>query len=183
MVKPRIVSFLNAIRAWLLCLCLTAGPSWHPGCAAQELPSPPEDKVETVKIERGSLSALFRDNSQSPRVLSGIDSLFGARGYAVLFFANYMNDVAEVPIHFRGIEQAGAPEKWIRAEAPPGHPDYSTGGTYRSAVTEGLQYDQDHNFKLNLWSYDYPRFTQPSTVCLCLIGLGAGIFCVRKRLQ
>src|SRR5712691_11157591 len=24
-----------------------------------------------------------------------------------------------------------------------------------------LEYDTNHNFKLNLWSYDYPRFTQP----------------------
>ena len=24
-----------------------------------------------------------------------------------------------------------------------------------------LTYDADHNFKLNLWSYDYPRFTKP----------------------
>src|SRR5439155_1451135 len=25
----------------------------------------------------------------------------------------------------------------------------------------GLEYDTNHNFKLNLWSYDYPRFTEP----------------------
>ena len=24
-----------------------------------------------------------------------------------------------------------------------------------------MEYDADHNFKLNSWSYDYPRFTQP----------------------
>ena len=24
-----------------------------------------------------------------------------------------------------------------------------------------MTYDADHNFKLNSWSYDYPRFTQP----------------------
>jgi hypothetical protein len=215
-------------------------------------------RAETWKIERGHLSALFRDNAQSPKVLSGIDALFhlqaapefdafdpdgtgasaglnfehvisghpnpansftprrgryelfrlpdgasvelvreaeddpwalastfrytvrephyvdfefrcqagdpklfGERGYAVLFFANYMNDVEEVPIHFRGVEAAGAPEKWIRAEAPPGHPDYNTGGTYRSLAARDLEYDRDHNFKLNLWSYDYPRFAQP----------------------
>jgi hypothetical protein len=88
-------------------------------------------------------------------------SLFGKRGYAVLFFANYMNDVAEVPIHFRGITAADGAEKWIQAEAPPGHPDYNQGGTYRSVPAEALAYDTDHNFKLNLWSYDYPRFTQP----------------------
>ncbi|MBI2948467.1 MAG: hypothetical protein HYY23_12555 [Verrucomicrobia bacterium] len=215
-------------------------------------------RTETWKIERGQLSVLFLDNSQSPRVLSGIDALFhsqaapefdafdpdgagasaglnfehvisghpnpansftprkgkyelfrlpdgvsvelvrkaeddpwalastfrytvrephyvdfefrcqasdprlfGERGYAVLFFADYMNDVEEVPIYFRGVEIAGAPEKWIRAEAPSGHPDYNTGGTYRSIAARDLEYDRNHNFKLNLWSYDYPRFTQP----------------------
>src|SRR5438445_149560 len=28
---------------------------------------------------------------------------FGQRGYAVVFFADYMNEVAEVPVHFRGV--------------------------------------------------------------------------------
>ena len=87
--------------------------------------------------------------------------LFGRRGYAVLFFANYMNDVAEVPIHFRGIAAAGAEEQWIQAGAAPGHPDYNQGGTYRSLPAQDLPYDTNHNFKLNLWSYDYPRFAQP----------------------
>lgn len=216
------------------------------------------ERIETLKIERGELSVLFRDNAQSPKVLSGLDSLFngsaapgfdafdpdspgasaglnfehvisghssplnsftprrgrydlfrwsdgvsvvlvrkaeddpwalastlkytvrephyidfefqcqahqperfGRRGYAVLFFADYMNDVAEIPIHFRGLTDAGQPEKWIQAEAPPGHADYNGGGTYRSALARDLEYDPGHNFKLNLWSYDYPRFTQP----------------------
>ncbi len=87
--------------------------------------------------------------------------LFGQRGYAVLFFANYMNDVAEVPIHFRGVTGPGEEEKWISAGAPPGHPDYNQGGTYRSLPAADLAYDTNHNFKLNLWSYDYPRFTRP----------------------
>ena len=87
--------------------------------------------------------------------------LFGEGRYAVLFFADYMNDVADVAIHFRGVAAPGAPEQWIRAEAPPGHPDYNSGGTYQSAAAQALTYDTNHNFKLNLWSYDYPRFTQP----------------------
>jgi hypothetical protein len=33
--------------------------------------------------------------------------------------------------------------------------------TYRSASASALEYDTDHNFKLNLWSYDYPRFAKP----------------------
>lgn len=86
---------------------------------------------------------------------------FGDRGYAVLFFANYMNDVMDPALHFRGIESAGAEEQWIRAEAPSGHQDFNKGGTYRSLHAEDLEYDDDHNFKLNLWSYDYPRFAHP----------------------
>ena len=221
-------------------------------------PNPPGERVETLKIERGDLSVLLRDNAQSPRILSGVDSLFhltgakdfdafdpdttgasaglnfehvisghpnpansftprkgrydlhrladgasgllvrkaeddpwalsstfkytvrpphyldfefqcqahkpelfGQRGYAVLFFADYMNDVADIAIHFRGLEAAATTEKWIRAEAPPGHADYNGGGTYRSAPAAALDYDAAHNFKLNLWSYDWPRFTQP----------------------
>jgi len=223
--------------------------------AAEESPG---QRVESLKLQRGNLDILFRDNSQSPGVLSGLDSLFhvtdapgydafdpddagasaglnfehvisghpnaanaftprrgkyelhrlddgasamlvrkaeddpwalasspkysvnvsnavdfefkcraekpelfGRRGYAVLFFANYMNDVAEVPIHFRGVAAAGAKEQWIQADAPPGHADYNHGGTYRSLPALDLRYDTNHNFKLNLWSYDYPRFTQP----------------------
>jgi len=76
--------------------------------------------------------------------------LFGPRGYAVLFFADYMNDVAELPIHFRGVAGPGAKESWISAAAPPGHPDYDHGGTYRSLPAADLRYDTNHNFKLNL---------------------------------
>src|SRR5262245_51895439 len=71
--------------------------------------------------------------------------LFGQRGYAVLFFANYMNDVAEVPIHFRGVTGPGAAEQWISADAPPGHADYNHGGTYRSLPASDLSYDTNHN--------------------------------------
>jgi len=88
-------------------------------------------------------------------------ALFGTRRYAILFFANYMNDVNDVAIHFRGIERADQPEKWIAADAPKGHPDWNRGGTYRSASASDLAYDPDHNFKLNSWSYDNPRFTKP----------------------
>ncbi|MEX2172378.1 MAG: hypothetical protein WD851_23865 [Pirellulales bacterium] len=87
--------------------------------------------------------------------------LFGDRGYAILFFANYMNDVEQLALNFRGIEGPQQPEKWIAADAPTGHPDWNQGGTYRSVEADDLPYDADHNFKLNSWSYDYPRFTQP----------------------
>ncbi len=86
---------------------------------------------------------------------------FGDRRAAVLFWADYMNDVEDVSLHFRGVSQADAREEWIAADAPPGHPDYVGGGTYRNQQSPGFAYDEDHNFKLNLWSYDYPRFTLP----------------------
>ena len=86
---------------------------------------------------------------------------FGERGYAILFFANYMNDVEQIALHFRGVHDALDRERWIAADAPPGHADWNQGGTYRSIDAADLQYDADHNFKLNNWSYDWPRFTHP----------------------
>jgi hypothetical protein len=86
---------------------------------------------------------------------------FGKRGYAILFFANYMNDVEDVALHFRGVEGPKQEETWIKADAPKGHADWNQGGTYRSLPAEDLGYDADHDFKLNTWSYDYPRFTKP----------------------
>jgi len=88
-------------------------------------------------------------------------ALFGKRGYAILFFANYMNDVEEVALNFRGIEGPKQKEKWINADAPRSHADWNQGGTYQSLRADDLDYDADHNFKLNSWSYDYPRFTRP----------------------
>jgi hypothetical protein len=88
-------------------------------------------------------------------------ALFGERGYAILFFANYMNDVEDVALNFRGVEGSDQEETWIRAEAPQGHPDWNQGGTYRSLPAADQACDPDHNFKLNSWSYDYPRFTRP----------------------
>lgn len=239
---------------WIIALALTL-PCTRSFATAGDAA---EERVETLELQGGNLSVLLRDNSDSPKILSGLDSLFnrqdapgfdafdpddrgasaglnfehvicghsnqsnaftprkgrydlyrlgdgasaklvrkaeddpwalsssleyivsapnaidfefacraqhrelfGERGYAVLFFANYMNDVAEVPIHFRGVSAPGEAEKWIRADAPPGHPDYNQGGTYRSLPAPDWSYDTNHNFKLNLWSYEYPRFTQP----------------------
>ena len=220
--------------------------------------SPDGESVETAEIVRGQLSVLLRDNSRSPEVLSGVQSLFhlgdakdfdafdpdgggaaaglnfehiiaghadsankftprhgkyslhrlqgggggflvrrkedspwavssrlryqvkephyidldfrcqahepsrfGERRYAVFFFADYMNDVADVALNFRGVEGTGRAETWVSANAPDGHPDWVRGGTYRNLRADALGYDADHNFKLNLWSYDYPRFTKP----------------------
>jgi hypothetical protein len=88
-------------------------------------------------------------------------SLFGKHRYAILFWADYMNDVENVAINFRGIDQPGGQEKWIGTDAPPGHPDYNQGGTWRSAAAEDLPRDDDLKFRLNTWSYEYPRFTKP----------------------
>jgi hypothetical protein len=87
--------------------------------------------------------------------------LFSERGYIIFFFANYMNDVEEVPLNFLGVERERGPEKWITADAPKGHPDWNGGGTYRHAQAAPLDYDGDVEFRLNSWSYDYPRFTKP----------------------
>jgi hypothetical protein len=87
-------------------------------------------------------------------------ALFGKRGYGLLFFANYMNDMEQIALNFPGIEKLGEKEHWIAADAPAGHRDYNGGGTYRAADAPALEYDADHDFKLNLWSYDSPRFTR-----------------------
>jgi hypothetical protein len=96
----------------------------------------------------------FRCHVQEP-------ALFGARGYAVLFFANYMNDMQQVALNFLGKTSPRDDERWMVAFAPPGHADYNGGGTYRHVDAPPLVYDADHDFKLNLWSYDQPRFTRP----------------------
>jgi hypothetical protein len=87
--------------------------------------------------------------------------LFGKRRYVIFFFANYMNDVEKVPLNFLGVEHAVGQEKWITAEAPKGHPDWNGGGSYRHINANPLEYDKDMNFRLNSWSYNYPRFTKP----------------------
>ncbi len=88
-------------------------------------------------------------------------SLFGERGYAIFFFANYMNDVEEVALHFLGIAEDGGEEQWIAADAPEGHPHWRGGGNYRSLPAQDLEYDPDVQFRLNTWSYDWPSYSQP----------------------
>jgi hypothetical protein len=105
-------------------------------------------------VEPHSVDLDFRCRAHDP-------TLFGKRGYAVFFFANYMNDVEQVALNFLGHDRAGDAEHWIAVEAPPGHPDYNGGGTYRHVAAPALEYDADHDFKLNLWSYEWPRYTKP----------------------
>ncbi|MBX3437300.1 MAG: hypothetical protein KF861_07420 [Planctomycetaceae bacterium] len=88
-------------------------------------------------------------------------ALFGERGWATFFFANYMNEVDDVPLQFRGIAAPGQGESWIAGDAPAGHPDWNRGGTYRHVHAASLTCDDDVTFRLNTWSYDWPRFTQP----------------------
>lgn len=88
-------------------------------------------------------------------------SKFGSRGYGIFFWANYMNQVEDVNLHFLGKEQEDGSEKWIAADASQPHVDHVAGGTYHHLSAQPLEYDADHNFKLNSWSYDWPRFTRP----------------------
>lgn len=88
-------------------------------------------------------------------------SLFGPRGYAIFFFANYMNDVRDVALHFRGHESSEAAETWVAARAPRGHVDWNRGGNYRALGAAELAADQDVKFRLNTWTYDWPRIAQP----------------------
>jgi hypothetical protein len=72
-----------------------------------------------------------------------------------------MNDMQQVALNFLGTVGPGDDERWMVAFAPPGHADYQGGGTYRHVDAPPLEYDDDHDFKLNLWSYERPRFTRP----------------------
>ena len=75
-------------------------------------------------------------------------SLFGPRGYAVFFVANYMNDVANVSLHFRAYGSSQGPETWISATAPKGHNDWNSGGNYRGLTAEDIECDDDVRFRL-----------------------------------
>jgi len=87
--------------------------------------------------------------------------LFGLRGSAIFFFADYLNDVSDVALHFRGVTEAGGRETWIAADAPPSHRDWNGGGTYRHQDAPPVEYDANSDFRLNSWSYDWPRYTEP----------------------
>ena len=88
-------------------------------------------------------------------------SKFGRHGYALFFFANYMNDVVDTALHFRGRAGQDHPEQWISANAPEGHKDWNGGGNYRALDAKDLPYDDDVRFRLNTWSYDWPRIAKP----------------------
>jgi hypothetical protein len=87
--------------------------------------------------------------------------LFGRRGSAIFFFADYMNNVTDVALHFRGVTQSGGQETWVAAVAPPGPRDWNAGGTYAHRDAPPIEYDDTLEFRLNSWSYDWPRYTEP----------------------
>jgi hypothetical protein len=132
----------------------TASPSVRLVRRAGDDPWQMDSKLTYTLREPRYVDLDFRCRAHDPK-------LFGNRGYAVLFFANYMNDVEQVALHFLGREGADGDEGWIAADVPPGHPHYNGGGTYRHVDAPPLEYDADHDFTLNLWSYDQPRFTRP----------------------
>ena len=70
-------------------------------------------------------------------------------------------DGTDAALHFLGKQEQDGPEEWVVADAPSTHPHYIGGGTYRHFSAAPLEYDGDHDSKLNVWSYDWPRFTKP----------------------
>ncbi len=84
-------------------------------------------------------------------------SRFGSRGYAGFFWANYMRDLRDAAIHFRGIVDDGAEEVWVEAESTEGFEV----GTYLASGASALEFDADHNMALNLRSFSTPRITCP----------------------
>ena len=62
---------------WLyLSLWVSVGATCPRPSAAQESAN---DRVETALVRAGDLEILFRDNSRSPEILSGIQSLFNVK--------------------------------------------------------------------------------------------------------
>ena len=88
-------------------------------------------------------------------------SKFGERGYAIFFFAHYMNDVIDASLNFLGKTAVDQPVTWVTTDAPNEHADWNGGGNYRSISADDLKYDDDVEFRLNTWSYDWPRIAKP----------------------
>jgi len=84
-------------------------------------------------------------------------SAVGVREYVTFFWANYMRELRDAAVHFRGVSEQGGDEEWIRAESMKGWDV----GTYRAAAAPALEFDADHNMALNLRSFEWPRITRP----------------------
>jgi len=100
-------------------------------------------------------------------------SRFGSRAYAGFFWANYMRELHDGAIQFRGTEDedwgrgggggGGGEEEWIRAEPRVGWDV----GTYQASGAGPLEFDIDHNMGLNLRAFSSPRFTRPFFFSRC----------------
>ena len=88
-------------------------------------------------------------------------SLFGEHGYAVLFWANYMNPLTDIAINFRGVTGPDAEPGWVSVDAPRTDFLHRNGGVYRSRDSKRLPFDDEHKSPWNVTSYEYPRFTRP----------------------
>ena len=76
----------------------------------------------------------------------------GSHRYAVLFWANYLNPVPNIDLHFRGVEVEGAAEDWMAVEAPASDVVHRNGGSYRHRDARRLPIDADHNVPWNVSS-------------------------------
>lgn len=71
---------------------------------------------------------------------------FDPQGYALFFFASYMNVVEDIAIHFPG---PGDWESWPWA------------GTLKAVDADELEVAPDHDWPLNSRAYDAPRIAEP----------------------
>ncbi len=87
---------------------------------------------------------------------------FPGPGYMDVMWADYMTAVESINMNFRGVPYAGAEEQWIQADASiPGNISLA-GGSYIHRDASKLDTSQaGANSGYNLFSFDYPRFTQP----------------------
>jgi len=91
----------------------------------------------------------------------GDAEVFGRHGYAVLFWANYMNPLTDVDMHFRGVTGPDSEEEWISVQAPQTDFLHRHGGVYRSRDSARLPVDDDLKSPWSVVSYEYPRFARP----------------------
>lgn len=91
----------------------------------------------------------------------GDAGLFGRHGYAVLFWANYMNPLTDIDMHFRGVTGPNSEEEWVSVQAPQTDFLHRHGGVYRSRDSARLPVDDDLKSPWSVTSYEYPRFTRP----------------------
>ncbi|MFA9564328.1 MAG: TetR/AcrR family transcriptional regulator, partial [Acidimicrobiales bacterium] len=101
---------------------------------------------------------LFRRQGFNGTSMSEITKASGApTGSLYHFFPGGKDELATAVLTESGASYRALFEL-IAADAPETHPDYFGGGTYRHLDAKPLDYDSDHNFKLNVWSYDWPRY-------------------------